>query len=131
MKLKTELDWQLQRDGDTRNHYQGLLLYQDVAVDMTRIGLSLHVRIAYFDTDRYDERLYAYENDLYYAFTIGSYYYKGIRGYLMLRYKHKWCSIWLRLARTHYIDRQTIGSGLNQIHAPHKTEIKAQIMFSI
>ncbi|MBO4381467.1 MAG: hypothetical protein J5799_00855 [Bacteroidales bacterium] len=131
VKLKTELDWQLQRDGDTRNHYQGLLLYQDVAVDMTRIGLSLHVRIAYFDTDRYDERLYAYENDLYYAFTIGSYYYKGIRGYLMLRYKHKWCSIWLRLARTHYIDRQTIGGGLNQIHAPHKTEIKAQIMFSI
>lgn len=131
VKLKTEMDWQLQRDGDTRNHYQGLLLYQDVAVDMTRIGLSLHVRIAYFDTDRYDERLYAYENDLYYAFTIGSYYYKGIRGYIMLRYKYKWFSIWLRLARTHYIDRQAIGSGLNQINVPHKTEIKVQIMFSI
>lgn len=131
VKLKTEMDWQIQRDGDTRKLYQGLLLYQDAAVNMTRLGLSLHARIAYFDTDRYDERLYAYENDLYYAFTIGSYYYKGIRGYLMLRYKHRWFSIWLRLARTHYIDRQTIGSGLTQIEVPHKTEVKVQIMFSL
>ena len=131
VKLKTEMDWQLQRDGDTRKHYQGLLLFQDAAIDMARIGLSLHARIAYFDTDRYDERLYAYENDVYYAFSVGSYYYKGIRGYLLLRYKYKWLSIWLRLARTHYIDRKTVSSGLNQIDAPHKTEVKAQIMFSL
>lgn len=131
VKLKTEMDWQLQRDGDTRKHYQGLLLFQDAAIDMARIGLSLHARIAYFDTDRYDERLYAYENDVYYAFSVGSYYYKGLRGYLLLRYKYKWFSIWLRLARTHYIDRKNVSSGLNQIDAPHKTEIKVQIMFSI
>ena len=131
VKLKTEMDWQLQRDGDTRKHYQGLLLFQDAAIDMARIGLSLHARIAYFDTDRYDERLYAYENDVYYAFSVGSYYYKGLRGYLLLRYKYKWFSIWLRLARTHYIDRKNVSSGLNQIDAPHKTEVKVQIMFSL
>ncbi|MBO4504260.1 MAG: hypothetical protein J5730_05575 [Bacteroidales bacterium] len=131
LKLKSEIDWIFQRENDTRKHYQGLLLFQDAAVDITRIGLALHARIAYFDTDRYEERIYAYENDLYYTFTIGSYYYKGIRGYLMLRYRYRWVSVWLRLARTHYIDRQTVGSGLNQIDAPHKTEIKAQIMFSI
>ena len=108
-----------------------MLLFQDAAIDIAHIGLAVHARIAYFDTDRYDERLYAYENDLYYAFTVGSYYYKGIRGYLMLRYKYKWVSLWLRLARTHYIDREKIGSGLNQIDAPHKTEIKAQILLSI
>ena len=131
LKLKSEIDWIFQHEDDTRKHYQGLLLFQDAAIDIAHIGLAVHARIAYFDTDRYDERLYAYENDLYYAFTVGSYYYKGIRGYLMLRYKYKWVSLWLRLARTHYIDREKIGSGLNQIDAPHKTEIKAQILLSI
>ena len=111
-------------------HYQGLLLYQDAAIQISKPDIVLHLRIAYFDTDRYDERLYAYEDDLYYAFTIGSYYYKGIRGYIVFRYKHKWFSAWLRLAQTYYIDRTTISSGLTEIQRPHKTEIKLQTMFS-
>lgn len=130
VKLKTEIDWQIQHEEVDGKWHQGLLLFQDIAIEPPRTGLALHARVALFDTERYDERLYAYENDLYYAFTIGSYYYKGCKWYLLLRYKHKWFSIWVRVARTHYLDRQTISSGLNQIDKPHKTELKAQMMFS-
>lgn len=128
LKLKTEADWIMNQYPLTREHRMGLLLYQDIAISIPKPDISIHVRAAYFDTDSYDERLYAYESDVYYAFSIGSYYYKGVRGYLVVRYKYKWLSIWLRLAHTYYIDRQVISSGLTQIDKPHKTEAKVQVM---
>lgn len=128
LKLKTELDWIRNQYPMGREHYTGLLLYQDIGITFNKPDIALHTRVAYFDTDRYDERLYAYENDVYYAFSIGSYYYKGVRGYFVVRYKYKWLSIWLRLAHTYYIDRQIISSGLTQIDKPHKTEVKVQVM---
>lgn len=128
LKLKTELDGIRNQYPMSREHYTGLLLYQDIGITFNKPDIALHARVAYFDTDRYDERLYAYENDVYYAFSIGSYYYKGVRGYFVVRYKYKWLSIWLRLAHTYYIDRQIISSGLTQIDKPHKTEVKVQVM---
>ncbi len=130
LKLKTEFDWVLNRYPMNRVRRSGILLYQDIALNFPKPSISIHVRAAYFDTDSYDERLYAFENDVYYAFNIGSYYYKGIRGYIVLRYKYKWISIWLRVAQTYYIDRQVISSGMTRIDKPHKTEVKAQVMFS-
>lgn len=130
LKLKTEIDWMINHYPMSQIRRSSILLYQDIILNFPKPNISIHTRIAYFDTDSYDERLYAYENDVYYAFSIGSYYYKGIRGYLLLRYKYKWISLWLRVAQTYYIDRQVISSGLTQIDKPHKTEIKAQIMFS-
>jgi len=130
LQLKTESDWTLNRYPMTKTLRTGLLLYQDIAITIPQPNIALHARVAYFDTDSYDERLYAYENDVYYAFSIGSYYYKGVRGYLLIRYKYKWISLWLRLAQTYYIDRQIISSGLTQINKPHKTEVKIQVMCS-
>ncbi len=131
LTLKTEIDGQLNHDISTGKNKWGVLLYQDAAFEMKRIGLSIHSRVAYFDTDSYDERQYAYEDDVYYAFTIGSYYYKGVRGYLVLRYKYRFFSLWLRLSQTYYIDRQKISSGLSEIDKPHKTELKLQLLFSL
>lgn len=109
--------------------HKGILMYQDLAFNWKKPQLSMHLRIAYFDTDRYDERLYAYENDVYYAFTVGSYYYQGIKAYLLLRYKIRNFSIWFRVARTHYLNRNDIGSGLTYIDKPYKTEVKVQGMY--
>lgn len=130
LTLKTELDWQLNHDVSSGKNSQGFLLYQDAALEFQKAGIAIHTRIAYFDTDTYDERQYAYEDDVYYAFTIGSYYYKGIRGYLVFRYKYRFLSFWLRLSQTYYIDRLQISSGLSEIDKPHKTELKFQILIS-
>ena len=129
LNTKTEVSMVLNKGPDPKRWEKGILMYQDLAFNFRRPQLSIHLRVAYFDTDTYDERLYAYENDVYYAFTVGSYYYQGIRGYLMLRYKIQNFSIWLRVSRTHYLDRQTISSGLTYIDKPHKTEVKLQGMY--
>ena len=129
LKTKTEVSMVFNKGPDQVRWNKGVLMYQDLAFNFRKPQLSLHLRVAYFDTDSYEERLYAYENDVYYAFTVGSYYYQGMRAYLMLRYKIRNYSIWFRVARTHYLDRDNISSGLTQIDKPHKTEVKIQGMY--
>lgn len=131
MKLKTVCIWQINRYPMQAEQYRGILLYQDVGLQIPKPKISANLRIAFFDTDRYEERLYAYEDDVYYAFTVGSYYYKGIRGYVVLSYAYKWLSVWFRISQTYYLDRNSISSGLTLIEKPHKTEIKIQTMVRI
>lgn len=131
LKMKSEANMVFNRNSVTKCWSKGVLLYQDLAFNFARPQLSLHFRVAYFDTDSYDERLYAYENDVYYAFTIGSYYYQGMRAYLLLRYKVRCFSVWLRIGRTHYLNKSEISSGLTQIDKPHKTEVRVQCMVRI
>jgi hypothetical protein len=107
----------------------GHLLFQDIALSWPKVNLQLHARIAYFNTDSYEERIYAYEHDLYYAFTIQGYYYQGWRACLMLRYNYRFFTIWLRLSQTRYLNRETIGSGLDLINRNHKTDVKVQVRF--
>lgn len=126
----TEIQWQLNSYSGMSDSYRGLLLMQDLAFELKKWNTSLHFRIACFDTDRYEERLYACEHDVYYAFTIGSYYYRGVRAYVLLRYRYRWLTLWLRLARTRYFDRPYVGSGHDRINRPHKTDIRLQMMFS-
>jgi hypothetical protein len=129
LKTKTEVSVVLNKDPAERRWYKGILMYQDMVFSFRRPQLSLCLRVAYFDTDRYDERLYAYENDVYYAFTIGSYYYQGMRAYCLLRYKIQNFTVWLRMSRTRYLNKSNVGSGLTYIDKPHKTEVKVQCMY--
>lgn len=129
LNTKTEVSLVFNKGPDQRRWDKGILMYQDLALNFKKPQLSLHLRVAYFDTDSYEGRLYAYENDVYYAFTIGSYYYQGMRAYLILRYKIQNFSVWFRVSRTHYLDRHDISSGLTYIDKPHKTEVRVQGMY--
>jgi hypothetical protein len=67
------------------NVAKGLALMQDATADLGK--LSLTARIAIFNTDDYENRQYAYENDVQFAFSFPAYYGHGIRHYLMAQYK--------------------------------------------
>jgi len=108
----------------------GYLILQDVAYRPLGSRLSFSLRYALFDTKSYDSRLYAYENDVLYAYSIPAYYYRGARYYITLRYKiAKGIDAWLRLAQTAYANRQNVGSGLDEIGGNQKTEVKMQVRF--
>lgn len=128
LKLKTEADYLINHSRPLAYRHDGLLLYQDVGLDVGHTGLGFNLRIAFFDTDTYEERLYAYENDLYYSFTVNSHYDKGWRAYILLNYSYKNLHFWLKMAQTYYLDKEEIGSGLDLIQKKHKTELKMQVM---
>ncbi len=108
----------------------GYMVYQDIFYNFRRIPLSLNMRLAVFDTDSYDSRIYAYESDILYAFTIPAYYSKGTRTYFNLKYSiTNFTDIWLKYSQTYYSDKDIISSGLNQINGNTKSEIKIQVRF--
>jgi len=110
------------------NMEYGFMAYQDVNYDF-KFPLSLYLRFAIFDA-AYNARVYAYENDLLYNFSIPAYFGKGTRLYFMIKYKvADLVSIRLRYAHSYYSDRDKISSGLNEINGNIASEIKLQLSF--
>jgi hypothetical protein len=106
----------------------GFSLVQDITCRLS--GLELSARLAFFKTDNYDSRLYVYEKDMLYAFSLPAYYDQGTRHYLMLRYPlSKKMRIWLRWSQTRYTKSDEISSGLNEIQGKKRSELKAQVMY--
>lgn len=109
---------------------KGLLILQDIVYKPKESKLSFSARFALFDTDSYNSRIYSYENDVLYYFRIPAYYYQGARSYLTLRYQFKkGIDLWLRGSNWVYTNRNTIGTGINEILGPNKTEFRAQLRF--
>ncbi|WP_083421875.1 ComEA family DNA-binding protein [Arsenicibacter rosenii] len=105
---------------------QGISFAQDASWQHKRWQLS--GRLALFNTDDYDSRLYTYEQDVLTAFSFPAYFYNGIRHYLLAQYTvNRHMDVWFRWARTGLTNQPTVGSDLDQIPHPHKTEIKVQM----
>ena len=124
--LKNRVEYTHIRDVDGCS--DGWLAYQDVAYTFSRMPLKLYFRYALFDTQGWDARMYAYENDVLYAFSVPAIYDKGTRSYLLAKYSlGKNLDAWVRFAKTHYSKKDLIGSGLTQINGNSKSEIKVML----
>jgi len=111
---------------------QGFLVYQDVLYRPENFPLQFSLRFALFDTDGWDSRIYAYENDVLYAFSIPAYYDKGQRFYLMLKWQVlQNVNVWLRFAQTLFYNKTVIGSGPDEIRGNNKSDIKIQLIWKV
>ena len=131
LQFKSEVSGVYNRNTHKNENLFGVLAYQDVGVNIEKIGLDLKLRFALFDTDTYDERLYAYENDVSYTFTINSYYYRGCKTYFIIKWKSKHFEIQGKISRLLFFNKNQISSGLEMIDAPHKTEVKVQVLIKL
>lgn len=142
---RTQISYQLDRDVTLRNRVeivwydphekdrsqQGFLTYFDVAYKPMGTPLSLNTRLQYFETDGFDSRLYAYESDVLYSYSIPQFIGKGLRYYINLNYDvTKKMEVWLRWAQTIYQNQNTISSGLDQINGNRRSEVKFQVMYN-
>lgn len=124
--LQSRVEWVQFSFDDQVSH--GILLFQDLEFTFKKIPLKLYTRYAIFDTDNYDSRVYAYENDLLYVFSIPSYYYQGIRTYFMVRYEvTRKIDLWVRFGLWSYQNVDNISSGLEEIEGTRKTDVKVQL----
>jgi hypothetical protein len=83
----------------------GFLTYTDILYKPPMKPYSLSMRWQYFETDGYDSRLYAYENDVLFGNSIPAFAGKGYRCYVLFSYAFgkKW-SAWCRWARTSIVN---------------------------
>lgn len=107
---------------------KGWLIYQDIKWKSRKKAFSIFSRIAFFDTDGWNSRIYAYENDILYIFTVPAYYDKGIKYYLGGKYDlNKKISFWMRLSHTEYENKYFLGNSNDKIYGNQKTEVKLQL----
>jgi hypothetical protein len=125
LRNRIEIVW-YDRNGTSSEN--GFLTFFDFIYKPLMKPFSGVLRLQYFETDGYNSRLYAYENDVLYSYSIPVFYDKGYRYYMTLNYDMtKNISFWIRCAQTIYRDKAVIGSGLDEIKGNRKTEIKIQL----
>ncbi len=128
--FRTRIEFSSSISPTERSH--GFMVYQDLIYKPLMRNYGINLRFVMFDTDDYNARIYAYENNVLYAYSIPAYYYKGYRYYLLISYKfHDRITAWARFARTIYMDRDSIGSGNDLIERNTKSVIDLQLRYSI
>ncbi|HQZ74838.1 MAG TPA: helix-hairpin-helix domain-containing protein [Chitinophagaceae bacterium] len=125
LRNRVELMW-FDRKGE--NSEKGFLTFVDVVYKPMLKPFSGIIRLQYFETDDYNSRIYAYENDVLYSYSIPAFFDKGFRYYISLNYDWgKKLTFWLRWAQTIYKNRDTVGSGLDEIPGNRRSEVKFQV----
>lgn len=119
------------RNDDGINEH-GYFLCQDVAYKPENKPFSLTFRYAIFDAKDYNARIYTYESDILYSFSVPALYGKGMRVYLLGKVKlFNALTLYTRIGRTIYSDRDQIGSGLTLIDGNHKTDLKVEAIWKL
>src|SRR6186713_2740540 len=129
IRNRTELLWY---DKNGINAERGFLTFFDVIYKPLLKNYSANIRLQYFETDDYNSRIYAYENDVLFYYSIPAFYDKGYRYYLNINYDlNSSISFWIKWSQTLYRDAESIGSGLDEIAGSKKSEIRimARVIF--
>ncbi len=128
IQLRTRLEWTYYSVLDEKQH--GFLIYQDIIYKPASSPWSFSARVSIFDTDGYDTRVYTYENDLTYYYTIPAFSDQGSRFYINVRYKGvRNLTAEIKYAQTRILDAKTFGSGQDEILGNVRSEIRAQLIY--
>jgi hypothetical protein len=83
LALVTRIDYKI----SDPSHSKGTLILQDFNYRFRSIPVSIWARFCVFNTDNWDSRIYTYENDLLYSFSIPALSGEGSRSYLMVKWE--------------------------------------------
>lgn len=80
---------------------EGFFMYQDMQWNHPTQKMNFTARITFFDIEDFNNRIYAYENDLLYVFNVPGYSGSGFKYYLNWNYQwSKTVGIWFKVSRT-------------------------------
>lgn len=127
LQMATRMEYSFYDETATETGY---VLFQDMKYSFTKIPISIAVRYALIDTESFNTRIYAYENDLTYVFSIPPYYGRSSRFYIMAAYTiNEHIDVQTKFAQSHFYDRDVISSGLNAINGNKLSEVRMQLRF--
>ncbi len=127
IRNRVEIIWFDRKGEDKQN---GFLTYADIIYAPFLKKYSGNIRFQYFKTGGYDSRMYVYENDVLYNYSIPVFYDNGCRYYLNFNYNfNKKVAVWLKWAQSIYKNKNTIGTGLDEIDGNKKTGFSLLVQY--
>ncbi|MBS2209851.1 helix-hairpin-helix domain-containing protein [Carboxylicivirga mesophila] len=126
-RFQTQIEYAFYDESEQESN--GWMAFQDIRFKASQ-RYSMSLRYVLFDIDDYDSRIYSYEPDVLYAFTIPAYLNAGSRVICNLSYSPlPNLRLWGRLAHTSYTNLDEIGSGNQLIKGHQFTEWKLQLQY--
>lgn len=120
---RTSFDYTM---SDKNGKSQGWMLGESAGYQWRWLKLMGH--FAYFHTQDYESRLYAYEPGLLYQMNFSSYFGEGIRYTVVARSEiGKHLLLMVKLGTTNYFDRNHISTGLQEIACSSQTDLEIQM----
>ena len=115
LRLKSRIEYNHFLIKDAGIKEDGFLIFQDIRY-VPQKNVNLYGRIIFFQTDSFKSAVYEYENDLLGVMPNLAMYGKGIRWYLIVKYKPlQFLSISTKYSETYKPDETSISSGDNEI----------------
>jgi hypothetical protein len=109
--------------------------YGDSKWSVPKRNWQFSSRIHWFRTDGYETRIYSYERDLLYSYSIPAFFDQGLRYYLQWQGKWKinWLPAgglkwWIRWSQTRLFNQDSMGSGWDEIPGNRRSEWKFQLI---
>jgi hypothetical protein len=126
-RSRLELVWYNRTRAGTEN---GFLSYFDLLYKPMLRPWSGAVRMQYSETDGYNSRIYAYENDVLYSYSIPVFSGKGYRYYINMEYDlGKAFSVWVKWAQTLFREKKYAGGGGETAEGGSGTEFRIQFRY--
>ena len=115
LRLKTRLEYNNFFIKDASIKENGFLVFQDIRY-VPQKDINLYGRIIFFQTDSFNSAIYEFENDLLGVMPNLALYGKGIRWYLIVKYKPlNFLSLSAKYSETYKPDEYFLSSGDNEI----------------
>lgn len=123
LELRTQADMTVTHDGELS---RGYMLSESASWNWR--WLLVRGTVGWFHTDDYDSRVYGHEPGLLYTFFFPSFFGHGMRSSLSIRADvSDRLLLVVKGGLTHYFDRSTISSGLQQIDGSSQTDLELQL----
>lgn len=129
LKSRVEKLW---FDPSKQTSEQGFLAYIESRYKPFYEPVSVNGRLQFFKTDDFDSRMYSFENDVLFSYSVPQFIGKGLRYYLNINWDlTKKATVWFRWAQTIYSDKTSLSSGLDEIKGNKRSEVKLQAMIRL
>jgi hypothetical protein len=118
---------------------RGLLIYNDICINPPGKPFGVGVRLQFFETDGFNSRIYAFENDAGAGYSVNAAYHKGLRYYFNIDIDLKmprpatsprqglYAKLYLRWAQT--INQMKSGPASQVDSTPTGSVYKIQVIF--
>ena len=127
IRLKTRLEFNNFYIKDAGLNENGFLMFEDIRF-LPHPNLNLYGRIIFFQTDSFNSAIYEYENDLIGVMPNLAMFGKGIRMYLIVRYRLlNYLSLSAKYSETYKPGETSLSSGDNEILGNVGNRISFQI----